>query len=147
MKVILLKDVSGVGQKGAIKEVSDGYALNQLIPKKLAQAATKEAIAAHEKRQADEKKLQAERDVLFRGLSKQLDGKSITLLANASAQGHLYEKIAPQQLVVAIKKELNLEVPAEAIHAKMAIKQVGSWPVEIVLGSFKATITVQVKQS
>lgn len=145
MQVILLKDVSGVGQKGAIKNVSDGYALNLLIPNRMAVVATPEVLASYKKQAEADKKAAEEREQLWRALSKQIHGKSLVLKANASPQGHLYEKIAPQQLVVAMKKEWNVEVPAAAVHPKMVLKQVGLWPVEITLGSHNATITVEVQ--
>lgn len=147
MQVILLKDISGVGQKGTIKNVSDGYALNHLIPNKFAIAATKEAMAAHAKRQAEAKVAQEEREKVSKALSAKLQGKSLVLKVSASPQGHLYEKISVAMLVSQIQKEWHVEVPADAVEAKMAIKQVGLWPIAITLGKHKVTITVEVQAS
>ena len=147
MQVILLKDISGVGQKGTIKNVSDGYALNHLIPNKFAIAATKEALANHTKRQAEAKSALEEREKVWKALSAKLQGKSLVIKVNASKQGHLYEKIAVSMLVSQIKKEWNIDIPADAVEAKIAIKQVGLWPIAITLGKHKATITVEVQAS
>lgn len=145
MKVILLRDVSGIGQKGALKSVSDGHALNYLIPNKLAIMATPEAMRAIETQKAEEQKASAEREKEWIAITKQIDGKTISLHANASPQGHLYEKISALQVSAMIQKELKLAVPPSAISPKMSIKQTGEWPVEIKLGIHTVNIIVVVE--
>ena len=147
MQIILLRDVPGIGQKGMIKKVSDGHALNYLIPNRLAEMATEDKLKAHEKQQAEDKEASAQREKEWIELSKKLDGKKVEIRANASQQGHLYEKVSVAHLAEAIQKELKVVIPSDAIAPKMAIKQTGEWPVEIHLGSHKATITVVVVTS
>ena len=146
MKVILLRDVSGIGQKGALKSVSDGHALNYLIPNKLAIMATAEAQKEIEKQRADDAQARAAREKEWIALSKQLSGARVSIQANASPQGHLYEKISAIQVSAAIQKELKLAIPPSAISPKMSIKQTGEWPVEVKLGSHSANMIVLVQR-
>lgn len=145
MQVIMLRDVSGIGQKGALKSVSDGYALNFLIPNKLAIMATPEATKAIEKQRTEDTEALAAREKEWVALTKQLNGAKIPMQANASPQGHLYERISAIQVSAAIQKELKLAVPPSAISPKMSIKQTGEWPVEVKLGTHKATMTFVVR--
>lgn len=147
MQVILLRDVAGVGQKGNVKNVSDGYALNFLIPNRLAEMATKEKIQTRQKEEAITKAEMKMREKEWIALVQKLDGKKLEMKANASPQGHLYEKISGEQIATAAEKEWKVTLPAHAVQPKMAIKQTGEWPVEIRLGEHKATITVAVVTS
>lgn len=140
MQVILLRDVSGIGQKGSVKNVSDGHALNYLIPNRLVEMATPDKLKALEKQKAENSQAAEAQDREWRGLAKKLDGTRITLNANASPQGHLYEKLSGTHIATAIKTQLKTTVPVEAIEPKMSIKEVGEWPVEIKLGGHVATL-------
>lgn len=146
MQVILLKDVSGVGQKGSVKTVSDGYALNHLIPNKMAQMATKEALATLEKKNQADKELDARRQKEWAEISGKMKQFKLMLRANASEQGHLFKKISSEEIAKALL-ENGIDVPADAIHPKMPIKQTGVWPVEIKLGIHESTINVEVVAS
>ena len=147
MQVILLRDVSGIGQKGQIKNVSDGHALNFLIPNRLAEMATPDRIKAHEKQQADDAKAADARDKEWREIVKKINGKRVELKANASPQGHLYEKISGVQLSAAIREQLLVTLPPASIEPKMAVKEVGDWPIEVRLGSHTATLIAVVARS
>ncbi|MEK7509277.1 MAG: 50S ribosomal protein L9 [Patescibacteria group bacterium] len=144
MQVILLRDVAGVGQKGSVKNVSDGYALNFLIPNRLAEMATKEKMQTLHKEQAATKAEMEVREKEWTALVKKLEGQTLHIKANASEQGHLYEKISGEHVAKVIEKELKVTLPQGVVQPKMAIKQTGEWPVEIRLGEHKATITVSV---
>ncbi len=145
MQVILLRDVSGIGQKGSVKNVSDGHALNFLIPNKLAIAATPEKLQEFERQQAAEKEALATKEKEGKEITARLNGKKLEMKANASPQGHLYEKISPLQIVAAMQKEWKIGVPVDSVVPKMPIKEIGEWPVEIKLGTHTATIIVAVK--
>lgn len=144
MQVILLRDIPGVGQKGSVKNVADGYALNALIPKKLAELATPEKIKAHEKEVAHQKAEHAAQEKEWGTIAKKLDGGSITLKRNASPQGHLYEKVSGEDLRSLIEEEFKIRLPLHSVHPKIAIKQTGDAPVEIKLGSHSANVIVRV---
>jgi len=147
MQVILLRDVPGIGQKGSVKSVSDGHALNYLIPNRLVEMATPDKLKALEKQKADDSEAAEARDKEWRELAKKLEGARVTITANASQQGHLYEKLAGAHVAVAIREQLKTSVPPEAIEPKMAIKEVGEWPVEVKLGTHKATLIVVVART
>src|SRR3989338_7023863 len=103
MKVVLLKDVQGVGRKNEIKNVSDGYALNMLIPRKLAVMGTPAAIAHAERvksEQDTERKIQE--DLLFKNLSS-MQGLNVEISGKANEQGHLFASIHADQIVAAVK--------------------------------------------
>ncbi len=143
MQIILLKDVSGVGQKGSVKNVADGFALNSLIPRKLAQLATPEALKTLESRNAQEKKERDDQEAQWAAIVGKMKNFTLMLRANASPQGHLYKKITAED-IARVLGEQGINVPADAIEPKMPIKQSGTWPVDIELGKNKATITVDV---
>ena len=143
MQVILLKDVSGVGQRGAVKTVADGYALNSLIPRKLAQFATPEALKNLEKKNAADKAHRAEQEKEWAAIAERMKNFTLMVRANADAKGHLYKKISSED-IAKVLREQGVDVPEESIKPKMPIKQTGTWPVEIKLGTNGATIHVEV---
>ncbi len=143
MKVILLKDIGGVGQKGTVQNVADGYALNNLIPRKMAQLATPEVLRNHDRQAAEDKAERAAQEKEWAAIVARMKNFTLMVRANADQKGHLYKKVSAED-VARILKEQGIDVPADAITPKMPIKQSGAWPVEIELGSHKATITVDV---
>lgn len=147
MLVILLRDVPGIGQKGSIKSVSDGHALNYLIPNRLAEMATDEKVKAMEAQKKEDAAAAIRRDTEWTALAKQIDGKRVEMKENASMQGHLYEKISGGHVATVIREQLKLTIPPDAVMPKMAIKEVGEWPVDIKLGTHKATLIVVVARS
>jgi large subunit ribosomal protein L9 len=147
MQVILLRDVPGIGQKGSVKNVSDGHALNYLIPNRLAEMATPDRVKALEKQKADDAKANEARDKEWRELAKKLDGARIAMKANASEQGHLYEKLSGTHIANAIRDQLKAAIPPDAIAPKMAIKEVGEWPITVKLGMHTATLILIVARS
>jgi large subunit ribosomal protein L9 len=146
MKVVLLKDVAGVGQKGQVKDIADGYAMNFLIPKKLAQAADSKLIADIQRTQkeAEAKRVkdneQAEKD------AKVLQGKFITLRVSANAEGHLYSQVSPEAIAERIKAEHHIVVPGSAVIIHEPIKSTGRTVVQVRLGERRVPITVSVEK-
>src|SRR3989338_9386507 len=105
MKVILLKDVRGVGLHGEIKNVADGYAINGLFPKKLAEAATAEKIADVEaKRVAHEAEIQKEAEQLDNKVAA-LRGKTITISSRATEKGGLFKAVQEKEIGRASRRE------------------------------------------
>ncbi len=125
MKVILLKDVRGVGLHGEIKTVADGYAINGLFPKKLAEAATAEKIAEVEaKRTAHEIEVAKEAEQLDNKVAA-LRGKKVTIASRATEKGGLFKAVHEQDVAKAILAEYALAIPEDAIKFSEAIKTVG----------------------
>lgn len=131
MKVILLKDIPKTGRKFDIKNVSDGYALNMLIPRGLAQAATPNAIKNIESMKA---KNLAEKQIQSELLLKNLDTiKDLTLniKEKASDKGHLFAGITKERLVKEIMKSTRLNIDPESIKLDKPIKEVGEHKVTV----------------
>lgn len=145
MKVILLKDVGGVGKRDIIKEVADGYALNFLIPQGLAAQATPAKMLEYEKRRKDDEERTALRDAEWKRLIATLSGAKITVLARANAQGHLYQSISSEMVAEEIDKTYDVVLPKGAVVLEQPIKTVGVAQVEIHLGDKKAAVTVELK--
>ncbi len=141
MKVILLKDVRGVGQHHDIKNVADGYAINFLFPHKYAEPATEEKVKELEsRRQAHEAELRKEEEILTNKISS-LRGKRITLTARATEKGGLFKSISTKDVAKAILAEHSLEIPEAAIHVPEHIKTTGEHPVMLASKTQKVEIT------
>ena len=125
MKVILLQDVKGTGKKDQIIEVSDGYARNFLLPKKVAIEATATALNAIQKSKAavqhkeDVKRQEAE------AKARELKGKVVTLHARGGESGKLYGAITTDNIAAAMKEQLGLEADKRKIELDEAVKAAG----------------------
>lgn len=133
MRVIFLKDVPRVGRKYDIKEVNDGYAMNFLLPKKLAESATPKAIKELELRK---KEIVLEREVQEDLLNKNLEeikGKTIIIKGKANDQGHLFSAIHKKEIREEMSKQHHAEISEEFIILEKPIKSVGEFeiPIEI----------------
>lgn len=98
MKVLFVKDVGGVGKKDTVKDISDGYALNFLIPKGLAVQATAEKIAEVEKRQKKEKESLEVRNEKLAAQLKKLSDKKIVIRTKANEAGHLFKAVKREDI-------------------------------------------------
>ena len=145
MKVVFLKDVGGVGARGTIKEVADGYALNFLIPRKLAEQATPDKVAKVQTEMKAAAAKEAERTAQGSAHAKKLDGASVTVEAKTNEKGHLYKQLSADVVALAIKKEYGIEISADAIHFADHIKEVGESKAEVKFGTHTAKITVSTK--
>src|SRR6185437_6045292 len=147
MKVILLKDVRGVGMHGEVKNVADGYAINKLFPQKLAEAATEEKIKKYaEMRAQHEADLQKEEEHTANKV-KSLNGKKVTIKAKATEKGGLFKAIGEKEVAKAILGEHSLEIPVELMTIEEPIKTTGEHNVKLESKSAKAALTVVVEES
>src|SRR3989344_3241218 len=125
MKVILLKDVRGVGLHGEIKNVADGYAINGLFPKKLAEAATTEKVAEVEAaRAAREAEAVKEAEQLDNKVAA-LRGKTVTISGRATEKGGLFKALHEKDIAKAILGEHALALPEDAISFPEPVKTGG----------------------
>ena len=144
MKIILLKDIRGVGMHGEIKNVADGYAINGLFPKKLAEAATAEKIAEVEaKRAAHEAEMQKEAEQLDNKVAA-LRGKTITISSRATEKNGLFKAVHEKDVAKAILGEHALAIPEDAITFPEPIKTVGEHLVLLKSKNQKAELGVVV---
>ncbi|MFA5750716.1 MAG: 50S ribosomal protein L9 [Candidatus Paceibacterota bacterium] len=131
MKVIFLKDVPRVGKRNDIKEVNDGYALNFLLPRKLVEKATQNAVfnlQQREKQVKIEKEIQNE--LLERNLNE-IKEKVVTISAKADAKGHLFSGIKKLEILSALENEHKAIISEEYILLDKPIKEVGEYQIPI----------------
>lgn len=132
MKVILLKDVEGLGKKYEVKEVKPGHARNLLLPQKLAKAATKQSL----KWLADQKNFiekEAVEDLKkVQELASTIDGVEVAIAVKVGDKGQLFESIGVQKIVDKLK-EMGFEVKKSQIKLKDNIKETGEFPINISL--------------
>ncbi len=145
MKVILLKDVPKVGRKYDVKDVAEGYALNMLLPKKLAQIATSQAIKKIEdikNNDLTQKRIQEE--LLHKNLET-INSLTVTVKGKANEKGHLFAGITKENLVAEILKSSRLNIDPELVQLEKPIKEVGSHKVQIKAGNKKAEFVLVVE--
>ncbi|MBM3272458.1 50S ribosomal protein L9 [Candidatus Kaiserbacteria bacterium] len=144
MKVILLKEVGGVGKRDAVVAVADGYALNFMIPRGLAVQATPDKLAVLKEKQQVAAMSAAATDAEAAAHIKQLKGVHVHVSAKANTNRHLYKHLPAEAITAAIKQEFGFAVPVSAVHLHEPIKTLGEWSVDIRLGSHSASCTVTV---
>lgn len=133
MKVILYKTVDKLGEEDGLVDVSEGYARNFLIPKKLAQSATATALKAWEKRAAvREKKLAAKR-AEFEALAKKLSEAEISITADVGEGGKLFGSVTSQDIAMEASKAAGVEIDKRKIELRDPIKTVGEHKVPLKL--------------
>jgi len=146
MKVILLQDVKSIGKRGAIKEVSDGYARNFLFPKKLAEVAMPGSIKKIEDIQ--KKQLETENIMLnkLKETAKEINGQEFVIEAK-DKDGKLFGSINAKDILVKLK-EKNLPVEAKNIVLPHQIKEVGEYAIGLDFGhNIKASVKVVIKSA
>lgn len=133
MKVILLQDVKGTGKKGELKEVSDGYARNFLLPKNLAKKATAQAMS--ELKNAEESKaFKIEEDKKKANTEKaKIEGKSINIKAKAGQGGRLFGSVTAKEISAELKKQFGINVDKRKISLDIDIKAFGTYNAEVKL--------------
>lgn len=130
MKVILLHDVPNVGRKYEIKNVSDGYCRNFLIPRKLAQIATTQAIQSVEtKRKQSEQEKEIRRDILEKNIES-LGGVRLEITEKANEKGHLFAGINKEEIAKILKEQKHIDIPAEIIELEQPIKKLGEYKIK-----------------
>ncbi len=137
MKVLFLKDVPRIGKKYEIKEVSDGYANNFLLPKKYVEIATKDTEKKVEKFRKSEAELKKIDEALLQKNLKDLAETVITLTEKANEQGHLFAAIHKEELSAKLKELSGLDIPAEYIAIDKPVKDVGEHEIPVVIGEKK----------
>jgi large subunit ribosomal protein L9 len=147
MKVILLKDVRGIGQHGEVKDVANGYAENFLFRQNLAQPATEEKIKEVEAQKAARAEAAREQEEQLDTKVQSLHGKKVTLSARATEKGGLFKAIGEKDIASCIRAEHSLEIPHSAITLPVPIKTVGEHAIVLFSKNKKAELKVSVTPS
>ncbi|MFQ6131514.1 MAG: 50S ribosomal protein L9 [Armatimonadota bacterium] len=133
MRVILNEDVDRLGIAGEVVEVSDGYARNFLLPRRLAMEATKGALTDLERRRTSlEKREQARREAALAELER-LKEVSVTIVHKAGAEGKLHGSVTAQAIADALKEQTGYEVEKSQIDLVQPIRTVGKFLVTVKL--------------
>ena len=141
MKVILLRDVARLGKRFAVVEVPDGYALNQLIPKGMVEAATAEnlkRVGARVEKQATTK-VSNESD--FTIALAALKDSPVVMTVQANAQGHLFKAVKAGEIAAATEASGHA-IPVDAIQTAEPIKSLGDHQIVAKLGSMHGEFTL-----
>ena len=146
MKVILLQDVKGKGKKGQLLDISDGYARNFLLPRKLAVEATADAM--NTKKMND--KAAAEKAAKERAeaveISKKLREMTLVVTAKGGGAGRLFGSVTNQEIAVKAKSGISLD--KRKIVIADPIKSVGTYTVQCKLGyEITAPLTVKIEEA
>jgi large subunit ribosomal protein L9 len=145
MKVILLKDVKGLGKEGELVNAKDGYARNFLIPRKLAVEATDANLKKWEEDMARKRQKQQEEYERALKLKEKIEGVSIEIKSKAGEGGKLFGSITSKDIAEALKKQHKIDVDKKKIDMKNNIKTLGTTTVEIkVYPEITATLKVNV---
>ena len=148
MKVILLQDIKGKGKKGQLLEISDGYARNYLLPRKLAVEATADAV--NTKNMND--KAAAEKAAKERAeaveISKKLRDMTLIVKAKGGGAGRLFGSVTNQEIADALKASSGIALDKRKIVIADAIKSIGTYTVQCKLGyEITAPLTVKIEEA
>lgn len=146
MEVLLLQDVAQIGKKNDLLVVGNGFALNFLLPRRLAIVATpvvrrRFAEVIRKRAEARETEKQAQM-----GMATALQGKQLLFVKKATKTGKLYAAISAEALTEAFKEQLSLDVTADDIQISEPIKALGTATVSIILAGQSVNIPVVVKE-
>jgi large subunit ribosomal protein L9 len=145
MKIILLKDIPKVGKRYDMKEISDGYALNLLIPKGLAVAATPDVVKRIDlERARDEGEKRVHQELLLKNL-KELEGVTVTMVEKANDKGHLFAGVHKLEIIPAIEKQTRLQIDPEHIVLEKPIKETGIHQVQVKVGDKSIKFNLEIK--
>ena len=125
MKVILLEDVKSLGKKGQIVNVSDGYARNMILPKKLGVEATSRNLNDLKLRKANEEKVAQENLDAARAFAEELSTKEIILTLKVGEGGRTFGSVSSKEIAIAVKEQLGYDLDKKKIQIKEAIRTPG----------------------
>ena len=131
MKVILLRDVEGLGKAGDLKEVANGYARNYLLPSALAAAATATLIANRDQRLASERRKMEKQIEQNRQQAEKLNEVSLTFKARVGSQGRLYGSITSQDIAEGLRDSQSIVIDRRLIELPNPIRATGTFTVPI----------------
>ena len=143
MKVILQQDVKGQGKKGQMINVSDGYARNFLLPRKLAVEATADNLNAMKLQEKARQAREAEEKAQAQAIAEQLKEVTVRIVAKAGTGGRLFGAVTTKEISDALKAQHNIEISKAKLVQDEAIKSFGGYELKAKLG-YDVTGTVKV---
>ena len=147
MKVILLQDVRGKGKKGQMLEVSDGYARNYMLPRKIAIEATADAVNTMRMNDKATQDRIAREKAEAMEVSKKLREMTVVVNAKGGGNGRLFGSVTNQEIADALKAKTGIALDKRKIVITDAIKNVGTYTVTCKLGyEITAPLTVKIEE-
>ena len=147
MKVILLQDVKGKGKKGQMIEVSDGYARNYMLPRKIAVEATADAVNTMRMNDKATQERIAREKAEAMEISKKLREMTVTVTAKGGGAGRLFGSVTNQEIADALAKT-GIKLDKRKIVIAEPIKNVGTYTVTCKLGyEISAPLTVKIEEA
>ena len=147
MKVILLQDVKGKGKKGQMIEVSDGYARNYMLPRKIAVEATTDAVNTMKMNDKAAAEKAAKERAAALETSKKLRELTLTVAAKGGGAGRLFGSVTNQEIADALAKQTGIKLDKRKIVIADPIKNVGTYTVTCKLGyEISAPLTVKIEE-
>ena len=143
MKVILQQDVRGQGKKGQLVEVSDGYARNFLLPKKLAVVATAENLNTMKHQEKARKAQEAAEKAEAEATAKKLEGLMVKIPAKAGEGGRLFGAVTAKEVSEALAEQFGVNIPKARLVLDEPIKSCGGYQIRAKLG-YEVSGTVNV---
>ncbi len=143
MKVILQQDVKGQGKKGQMVEVSEGYARNFLLPRKMAVPATADAINTMNLKEKAKKAEEARQKALAEETAEKLKECMVKLTARAGAGGKLFGAVTTKEISEGLQKQFGIDIPKQKLVLEEPIKAFGNYEIKARLG-FEVVATVYV---
>ena len=144
MKVILLQDVKSLGKKGEIVNVSDGYARNMILPKKLGVEATGKNINDLKLQNQHAQKVAQENLEAAQKLAEEIAGKQVQVKIKAGEGGRIFGSVSTKEISAAAKEQLNLDLDKKKMQLSEGLKSLGVHEVPIKLHP-KVTAALKVK--
>ena len=146
MIVILKRDVKGTGKAGDIVKVSDGYARNMLLPKGLADEATKHNIHSLEKAKAKREEEEAEAKANAQKQAEEMKKMKVTIVTKSGEGGRLFGSITSKDIAEALKEQQGITVDKRKVVLEQPIKEIGTTRVKIkIYPEITGVLTVEVK--
>lgn len=143
MKVIFNVDVKGQGKKGEMKEVSDGYARNYLLPRKLAMEANADNLNAYKLKEKAKAAQIAKEKAAAQETASKLSGIQVKIAAKAGSAGKLFGSVTSREISEELREQFGIEIEKQKIVQAEPIKSFGTFEVKCKLG-YEITGTVSV---
>lgn len=134
MKVLLIKDVKGLGKVGEVKEVKDGYGKNFLIGKGFALHATTEVLNRHKAQMKKQAEIEAQEIEQAKETASMIEASKLTIKHKVGANGHLIGSVTNKEIAEVLKEQLNIELDKKQIHLDKKIKTEGIFTADCKLG-------------
>ena len=133
MKIILLQDEKKLGKKGDIIEVSDGYARNYILPKKIGVEATGKNLNDLKLQKANEEKIDREQREAAEEMARNLAGKTVKVRMKAGEGGKLFGAVSSKEIAAAYKDQFGIEIDKKKIQLSESLRNFGTFEVDVKL--------------